>query len=464
MLSYAPTKIIKKTSSEITPVKKSTLDFWLDRADITMDTVIGSAVRREAVQSPAPYIMSPPVDVPISEFAKYMIQHDWKCKCICCSLPQVKVYAFVVGCLYARMLYLNANYEMAYQFYQKAVEYWGMLKNCVVGGNNVMLVKNFVFYSLYTHLHMCQCLMEMKKFEELEHVCQSIKELLSLNVCDNVATIEECYFTISVAMEGLNTNIPPEKKFRSFESFVMDDEIQSQFSPTVTKLDIKFQTTIKKIPKTIPIFVDGQKSAKMSPAQKKRLLFSKKKDTLESPNVADLCLELATTSTKVSQKGLSAKASTAAKLKKNISDNQIATTLKRSTRNLNKENDKEKPVPTPVKRPVLKKKQLKFSPTLKSPIESTIVLDDTMSETATVTETLKSSMSARKTVIKPKTVNKSASEGAIKVAKETSVILVDSDSDTSVVNASIPPVMTYQQLSAQRVKRYKARNLTSKNK
>lgn len=460
MLSYEPTKITK-TALEVTPVKKSTFEGWLERVDISIDTVIGSAVRRDAVQSPAPYIMSPPVDVPISDFTKYMIQHNWKCKCIYCGLPQVKVYAFVLGCFYARMLYLNANYAMAYQFYQKAEEYWRILKSCVIDGKDNTLLKNFVFYSLYTHLHMCQNLMAMKKFEDLEYVCNSIKELLALNVCDNIATIEECNFTITVAMDCQNTNIPANKKFRSFDSFAMDEDIQYQISPTLAKKpNTKFQTTIKKMPKTIPIFVDGQKSAKMSPAQKKRLLFSKKKDTLDSPNVSDLCLDLATI-TKSSQKCLSAKV--VAPLKKSVSDLPITSsaktstlTVKRSTRNLNKENENKKPVPTPVKRPVLKKKQLKFSPTLNSPVEGIIVLDDTNHETP------KSCISTRKTTGNPKTVTKSASEKSIKVPKETSVTLIDSDSDTSVVDGSIPPAMTYQQLSAQRVKRYKARTAVKK--
>lgn len=465
MLGFEPTKITQKSMA--TPVKQPPIDMLLDRSQFNMDSVIGSTVRREPVHTPMPYIMSPPVDVPVSDFIKYMIQHD--------SLPQVKVYAFVLGCYYARMLYLNENYGMAYQFYQKAVDYWWTLKECVISFTNETLLKNFVLHSLYTHLHMCHCLMQMKKHEELSLVCDSIKELLTLNVCDNTATIEECNFTITVAMDFLsqNTNTAPKKTFQSFESFVLEADIQRKLSPPATQnLDAKLSTTTKKMSKNIPIFMDGQKSVKMSPAQKKRLLFSKKKNTLDSPNVSDLCIDL-TSITTSSETLLSAK-HTGGLLKKSASDFSVTAsssskttiaikTVKRSTRKVNKENDeKAVPVPTPVKRPVLKKKQLKFSPTLSSPVEATKVLKDTVDETIKAKETPKPGRTSRKAAIKPKTVTKSANEKTARLEKETSVITIDSDSDTSVINASIEPPMTFQQLSAQRAKRYKARAAAKK--
>ncbi|XP_063709202.1 uncharacterized protein LOC134837745 [Culicoides brevitarsis] len=452
MLGNEPTRISKKSLVEVTPVKKPSTTIWTENSEL-----MGTVVRREANYSPPPYIMSPPVDVPLSDFAKYMIQHDWKCKCIYCCVPQVKVFAFILGCFYARMLYLNANYTMAYQFYEKAVEYWMTLKNCVFENNDETLVKNFVVYSLYTHLHMCQCLMAMKKYDTLEHISGSLKDLLDLNLCENVATIEECNLTLAITKDLIKketSGTENQKKFRSFESFVVDEDVQIHLTPVIpakVATKIAAPSTIKST-KSIPIFVDGPKSAKMSPAQKKRLFFSKKKDTLESPSVTELSIDLEMIKRSAQKRAASSRTAT---LKKSASESAAkastkpSSAVKRSTRIINKEND------SSAKRPALMKKQLKFSPTLSSPVETV------NGSSEKVKETPKSTATARKAAIKPKTITKSVSERAAKVTKpipkDDDVIVIDSDSDTSVINASIPPPVSMAQLSAQRAKRYRAR-------
>lgn len=455
MLGYEPTKITKKLCTQKTPEKKTSLNPFTNQNEFHLETVIGSTIRREAIHSPLPYIMSPPVDVPLSDFSKYMIKHDWKCKCISCNLPQVKVYAFVLGCFYARILYLNANYGMAYKFYLNAMDYWRTLKDTVMVSNEQTLLKTFVYFSSYTHLHMCHCLVQVKKQEEIEHLCNSIKDLLELNVCDNSATIEDCMFTLNVLMENVDEKC--ENKFPSFELFSLDDDIRNELSPPQPTPAKKFFVKHQKSAKSIPIFMDGQK---MSPAQKKRLLFSKKKDTLDSPNVNNLCIDL-TSFTTTSEKVKSTKKATVAPLKKSVTDIPQSTStftttksVRQSTRKTNKENEI-KPTPTPVnKRPVLKKKQLKFSPTLDSPAEDVIVLDDTIDEKTqeNVKETPKSSTGRKIAPVKAKTVTK-PTRSTKKVPVE-----IELDSDTSVINASIPPPMTLQKLYERRVKRVAQRN------
>uniref|UniRef100_A0A336N2J1 CSON008958 protein n=1 Tax=Culicoides sonorensis TaxID=179676 RepID=A0A336N2J1_CULSO len=283
MLGYKPTQISMNSLIEATPTKKLS-----NLAINTINDRVCSAVRRERPHSPAPYILSPPIEVPLSDIDKYMIRHDWKCKCIFCDIVQVKVYAFILGCFYARILFLNENYTESYKFYHKAINYWHTLKESVSSSKDHTLYKNFMFYSLQIHMHICHCLIEMKKYDELKGVCNSIKDLLQENVWNDEAIIEECNFTIKIATETEFTlKTTPEKKFQSYDEFITDSDIQAILSPVPVPTSLN---QVSKSSKHIPIFVDLQKGAKLSPAHKKRLFFSKKKTTLESMDLQGLCV------------------------------------------------------------------------------------------------------------------------------------------------------------------------------
>uniref|UniRef100_A0A336LE68 CSON007873 protein n=1 Tax=Culicoides sonorensis TaxID=179676 RepID=A0A336LE68_CULSO len=464
MLGYKPTQISMNSLIEQTPTKKlSNLEI-----NITNDRVC-SAVRRERPHSPAPYILSPPIEVPLSDIDKYMIRHDWKCKCIFCDIVQVKVYAFILGCFYARILFLNENYTESYKFYHKAINYWHNLKEAVSSSKDHTLYKNFMFYSLQIHMHICHCLIEMKKYDELKGVCNSIKDLLQENVWNDEAIIEECNFTIKIATETEFTlKTTPEKKFQSYDEFITDSDIQAILSPVPVPASL---SQVPKSSKSIPIFVDLQKGAKLSPAHKKRLFFSKKKTTLESMDLQGLCVGLPSISqpperflnTKVPATELKKSSSS---ISKASSSKSTVSTAKRSTRTTTKKIETRSAV-TPISS-ILPKKQLKFSPNLDSPCdESVIFVDEEPFMDAkcekglkqTVIKETTSSIPKRTTRLQANSKPKNISETIRKTEKKSAVITIDiSDSDESeVIESSIlePTISVRRERIAARMKRCK---------
>lgn len=474
MFGYETAEIrIKSVVEEILIGKKSSKLVYNENTSFNFEIppLIGSAVRREAVKSPGPSLVSPQIDLPLSRLTKYIIQHNSVCICTACQLPQIKMYSLILGYLYARMMYLNRNYEVCESFYNESLGYWQNLKGVIEDSKDQILLRNFFFYSFYALTHVCHCLLRLKKLEEAKAVCDIVQNLVEMR--GDKAMIEEytlLKFSLQFASAEMKSN---EKRIKlpSLDSLLSDNE--TEFSSNMAKIPTTFSTTTKKMKKAtggISVFIDSPNKSKMSPAQKKRLLFSKRKDSpsLDSPQLSNLCMGLNSiassmirnTTPKKSIVQQKAVPKTIAKI--SYVGDQPEISKKTSVRSTRKKI--ENTTVTEIKSAKLQistkstdipgKKQLNFSPTLDSPVEEKEIKPKDKSSRVPVSIRVARKIPAKKIVNPQPTRQKQITD-----QPSNSIIVIDSDLETSVIDASMQHVK-YEHFSARRTKRFESRTET----